>query len=91
MYPTVSHGALAGVPQMCVRYISVFLKQEKSRGNVAPLQSFPTLSYILSSGINHLTHVDLVKVLEALRSLGSEFCHHPSHRERPRKSREEVL
>ena len=93
IYHIVSHEAHAEVAQMCMRYISIFLKQESPRGNVAPLKSFPMLSYVLSSGFNHLAHVDpgSTVVLEALRSLGSDVRHHPSHWERLCELREEVL
>ena len=92
MYHIVSHEAHAEVAQMCMRYISVFLKQQPSRGNVAPLKSFPMLSYVLSSGFNHLAHVDPEStVVEALRSLGSDVHHHPSHWERLCELREEIL
>ena len=76
-----------------MRYISVFLKPESSRGNATPLQSFPMLSYVLSSGFDHLAHVDpeSTVVLEALQSLGLDVRHHPSHWERLCELREEVL
>ena len=92
-YQIAIREAHAEAAQMCMRYISGFLKPETSRGNVGPLQSFPMLSYVLSSGFNHLAHVDpgSTVVLEALQSLGSDIRHHPSHWERLCELREEVL
>ena len=51
------------------------------------------LSYVLSSGFNHLAHIDpgSTVVLEALQSLGSDVRHYPSHWERLCELREEVL
>ena len=67
---------------MCMGYISAFLNQAPAyRNAVALLQSFPMLSYVLSSGFSHLAHVDpgSAAVLEALQSLGLDVRHHPSH------------
>ena len=78
------HEAHAEAAEMCMGYISVFLKQGRCRGNVAPLETFPMMSYVLSSGFNHIAHVDpgSMIVLEALQSLGSDVRHHPSHWDR---------
>ena len=64
-----------------MRYISVFLKQGLSCGNVVRLESFPMLSYVLSSGFDHIAHVDpkSIPILEALQSLESDVRHFPSH------------
>ena len=81
-YHVIPHVAHADVAQMCFRYVSVLLKQKPTRGIVALLKSFPMLSYILSSGFNHIALVDpgsTVVVLEALQSLGSDVRHYPSH------------
>ena len=81
MYHIVPHDAHAEVAKMCMRYISVFLKQGLFRSHVTRLESFPMLSYVLSSGFNHIAHVDpeSIPVLETLQSLGSDVRHHPSH------------
>ena len=51
------------------------------------------LSYVLSSGFNHIAHVDpdSIAVREALQSLGSDVRHHPSHWDRLCELREEDL
>ena len=93
MYHITSCEAHAEVVQMCMCYISAFLKQVPTRRNAMPLETFPMLSYVLSSGFNHLTHVNARSslVLEGLRSLGSDVRNHPSHWERLCELREEVL
>ena len=79
MYHVTSHEAHADVVQMCFRYVSDLLKQKSCRDNIA--ESFPALSYVFSSGFNHIAHVDpgSMVVLEALQSFGSNVRHHPSH------------
>ena len=76
---------------MCMRYISAFLKQGCSGGSVLPLEFSPMLSYVLSSGFNHIAHVDpgSTIILEALQSLGLDVRHHPSHWDRLCELREE--
>ena len=92
-YRVISHEAHADVFQLCVRYVSVFLREKSTRGNVALLESFPMLSYVLSSGFNHIAHIDpeSIVVLEALRSLDSHIQQHPSHWDRLCEFREEDL
>ena len=92
-YHIVSHEAHAEVVRMCMRCMSVFLKQGLSRRNTTPLKTFPMLSYVLSTGFHHLAHVDPRSsfVLEALQSLGSDVRHYPSHWERLCEVREEEL
>ena len=92
-YHVVSHEAHADVVRMCIRYVSVFLKRKSTRGNDALLESFPMLPYVLSSGFNHIAHVDpqSVVVLEALRSLDLHARSHPSHWDRLCEFREEDL
>ena len=93
MYQIVFHRAHAEAAQMCMGYISVFLKQEPSRDNLELWSCFPMLSYVLSSGFSHLAYVDSESpiALEALRSLKSGVWHHPSHWNRLCELREEIL
>ena len=93
IYHVVPHAAHADVVQMCFRYISVLLTQKCTRGNVALLETFPMLSYVLSSGFNHIAHVDSgsMVVIDTLQSLGSDVRHHPSHWDRLCELREEDL
>ena len=76
-----------------MQYISGFLKQGPSRGDVGRLESSPMLSYVLSSGFNHIAYVDpgSTVVHEALQSLGSDVRCHPSHWDRLCELREEAL
>ena len=93
MYQIATHKAHAEAAQMCMGYISVFLKQEPSRGNLELWQCFPMLPYVFSSGFNHLAHIDSESLvaLGALQSLGSDVRHHPSHWDRLCELREEIL
>ena len=53
-YQVISHEAHADVARMCVRYVSAILKEQSTHGEVPLLESFPMLSYVLSSGFNHI-------------------------------------
>ena len=92
-FQVVAHEAHADVIKLCIRYISVFLEQKSPRGNVTLLKSFSMLSYVLSSGFNHIAHVDpgSAVVLEALQSFGSCVRHYPSQWDRLCEFREEDL
>ena len=93
MYQIVTHKAHAEAVQMSMRYISVFLKQEPSHGNLELWSCFPMLAYVFSSGFDHLAYVDSESpvALEALQSLGSDVRHHPSHWDRLCELREDIL
>ena len=90
MYQIIPCEAHAEAVQSCMRYISAFIKQAPFRRNVAS-ESWPMLSYVFSSGFNHLAHIDSEStvVLDALKSLGSDVRHHPSHWNRLCQLREE--
>lgn len=66
---------------MCFRYVSVLLKKKSTHDNVVLSESFPMLSYVFSSGFNHIAHGDLESIVisKALESLGSDVRHHLSH------------
>ena len=93
MYRITLCEAHAEAVQSCMRYASVFIKQAPFRRNVATSESWPMLSYVFSSGFNHLAHVHpkSVVVLDALQSLGSDILHHPSHWDLLCQLREEDL
>ena len=90
-YHVIPHAAHADVAQMCFHYLSVLLTQKSTRANIA--ETFPMLSYVLSSGFNHIAYIDpgSTVVLEALQSLGADVRHHPSHWDRLCELREEGL
>ena len=92
-YQIISHESHEEAAQTCMCSITAFLKSEPSRGKVAPLQSFPMLSYVLSFGFNHLAlgSPRSTVILEALQSLGADIRHYPSHWDRLCELREEVL
>ena len=92
-YHVILHEAHVDMVQMCFRYVSVLLTQKYTRANVSLLKSFPMLSYILSSGFNHIAYIDpgSMVVIDALQSLGSDVRHHPSHWDRLCELREDDL
>ena len=80
-YQVISHKAHGDMVRMCVRYVLAILKEQSTHGEVLPLESFPMLSYVLSSGFNHIAHINpgSTVVLKALECLGSDVHHYPSH------------
>ncbi|KAG9315367.1 hypothetical protein JVU11DRAFT_4513 [Chiua virens] len=81
MYRIIPYEAHLEVTETCMFYITSLLKQVRFRASLAMSESSPMLSYVFSTGLNHLAYVDPASslVLEVLQSFASEIHGHPSH------------